>query len=375
MFGQLKEWVEDSHDYAREWKKRTGGKVVGYFCTYVPEEVMYAANILPVRILGGGKPESIADHHIFPMYCPFCRDCLAQGLKGKYDYLDGIVIAQSCLHIRQTYSSWKINIPVEFSHYLPMPSHVQSSRAVPYLAKEIQYFKQNLEKWLGREITEEAIKQAIEVYNLNRRLLRQIYETRKQEYPPLTGAEAMCMVLASQLVDKAEHNQVLSRILNNLNGRQGKPSPGVRLMLIGSENNDVDFVEMIESLNAIVVIDDHCTGSRYFWNESPADGDMYIRLAERYVRRPPCPSKDWPARTRSEHMKGLIKEYGVQGVIFIQQKFCDPHENDIPILKEALDELAIPNYMVEFDMSIPIGQFKIRLEAFIELFEQELPFS
>src|SRR4030042_6439590 len=97
MFNKFKEFDEKRHDYAKDWKKRTGGKVVGYICTYTPEEMLYAAGVLPVRILGGHHPQStgISEPHLFGMYCPFCRDCLAQGLHAKYDYLDGIDIWQS----------------------------------------------------------------------------------------------------------------------------------------------------------------------------------------------------------------------------------------------------------------------------------------
>ena len=115
------------------------------------------------------------------MFCPFCRDCLAQGLKGRFDYLDGIMIAQSCLHIRQTFTSWQKHIPIDYSYYLPMPHHVQSRRATPFMTKELEVFKDSLEKWLGKTIDERAIDGAIEVYNRNRQLLWRVYELRKPD--------------------------------------------------------------------------------------------------------------------------------------------------------------------------------------------------
>ena len=133
IFDQFKEIYTDRHEYAKAWKEKTGGKVLGYFCTYVPEEILYAANILPVRILGSHEPQDVTEPHIFAMFCPFCRDCLAQGLKGRYDYLDGIMIAQSCLHIRQAYTSWDLHIPTDYSYYLPPPMHVLSPRAIPFV--------------------------------------------------------------------------------------------------------------------------------------------------------------------------------------------------------------------------------------------------
>ena len=104
--------VKERHDYARAWKERTGGKVVGYFCSYVPEEVFYALGVLPVRILGSHEPQDLTERHIFGMFCPYSRDVLAQGLSGRYDYLDGLVFAHCCPHIRQSYESWRIHRPV-----------------------------------------------------------------------------------------------------------------------------------------------------------------------------------------------------------------------------------------------------------------------
>ena len=99
--------IGDRHGYAKQWKARNEGKVIGYFCTYVPEEIFYAAGVLPVRILGNHEPEDITGQHIYGSYCPHCRDCLAQGLEGRYDYLDGISMAQTCMQIRQAFDSWR----------------------------------------------------------------------------------------------------------------------------------------------------------------------------------------------------------------------------------------------------------------------------
>ncbi|MDP6347969.1 MAG: 2-hydroxyacyl-CoA dehydratase, partial [Dehalococcoidia bacterium] len=94
------EVINDRHDYARQWKERTGGKVIGYLCTYVPEELIYAAGMLPVRIMPSHQPQDVTEPHIFSMFCPYSRGCLAEGLTGNYDYLDGIVHAHGCYHIR-----------------------------------------------------------------------------------------------------------------------------------------------------------------------------------------------------------------------------------------------------------------------------------
>lgn len=373
MIEMFKEFYDARHEYAKNWKEKNNSQVIGYFCTYVPEEILYAGNILPVRILGSHEPQSLTEPHIFGMYCPFCRDCLAQGLKGKYDYLNGIMIAQSCLHIRQAFTSWQLHIPNEYSYYLPMPNNIQSKRALPYLTEEYKMFKNSIEKLIGRKITADDLKRGIQIMNENRRLMRQIYEMRKEKEPKISGLEAMYMVVSSQFVDKREHSLLLKEVLNDLPKREGKK--GERLMLIGSEDDDTEFLKMVEGLNAIVVNDEHCTGTRYFWNEVEINGsseDELLRaIAKRYIDRPPCPSKDWMERKRIGHILKLAKDWNVNGAILIQQKFCDPHELDIPAITENLKKHGIKSLFLEFDVTVPIGQFKTRVEAFLEMLREE----
>jgi benzoyl-CoA reductase subunit C len=281
------------------------------------------------------------------------------------------MIAQSCLHIRQAFTSWQKHVPVDFSHYLCMPHHVQSPRALPYLKGELVDFTRKLEEWTGRKIGTDDLDRAIEVYNENRRLMRQVYELRRQYDPPLTGLETMEMVISSQLTDKAEHNAELRRLLRELPGHANGRPGGVRLMILGSEDDDLAFLGMVESCGATFVTDDHCTGTRYFWNEVEPRPDRLEAIAARYIDRVPCPTKDWMDRRRIDHIVKLAKEYRVAGAIVIQQKFCDPHELDIPAIRKRLAEEGIRTLFLEFDVTVPLGQFKVRVEAFIEMFGEE----
>jgi len=370
MIDRFSDWVSHRHEYAKEWKKRVGGKVIGYFCTYTPEEILYAADLLPVRIFGAHEAEtSIVEPYIYGMYCPFCRDCLAQGLKGKYDYLDGIVIAQSCLHMRQAFWAWQKYIPHEFDHYLFMPHGIQNVGRYEFLHAELTRFKGALESWLGKSITGADLNRGIEICNENRHLMRQIWEFRKLDTPPITGLEAMDITMSSQITDKREHNKAMTQLLKELPERRLDRETGTRLMIIGSENDDREFTKMVEqemNLPATFVIEEHCIGSRYFWNNVAHEKDRLMAISKRYIDRPPCPNKDWPMRTRFSHILGLIEEYKVEAVILMQQKFCDPHELDKVPLERFFNERNIPNYFLEFDVTQPTGQFRTRVEAFLE---------
>ncbi|MFH1351424.1 MAG: 2-hydroxyacyl-CoA dehydratase [Pseudomonadota bacterium] len=362
----------DRHRYIEDWKKRNPDrKILGYMCTYMPEEILYAADVLPIRIMGSHEPQNVTEPHILGMFCPYCRDVLAQGLLGRYDYLDAIGVTHTCQHIFQSFESWVLHKKVK-DFFVPMPSVLQSPRALPYLAGQLKVFKDQVEEWTGRKITDDDLRRGMEVVDETRRLMREVYETRKADDPPISGLESMYMVVASQMSDKREFNKMLEETLKDeLPGRKAKEDPGIRLMMIGSENDDVEYIKMVENLSASIVVDDHCTGSRYFWNTTEGDGDPLTVIAERYIKRPRCPIKDLPARSRVPHLIDMAKNWNVAGIINIQQKFCDPHELDKVAIAKALFEAGFPSLYLEFDVTVPVGPFRIRTEAFLETLGSE----
>ena len=373
MIEQFKQWYDKRHVYAREWKERNGGKIVGFFCTYAPEEIFYAFDVLPVRVLGSHEPQDVTEPHIFGMFCPFCRDVLAQGLKGRYDYLDGIMIAQSCLHLRQAFTSWEIHKNPGWSYFLPMPNHVQSKRAIPFLKEEYKLLIEKLEELTGKKITDDDLRRGIKIMNRARQVMKDIYEFRKREAPPITGAESMYMTCAQFFTHATEFAEVAEKVLVELETRKLDRDPGKRIMLVGSENDDIEYINMIEhlgeqeSVGCTLVVEDHCTTTRYFWDlVDESIDDPLDAIATRYVNRTACPTKDWPQRTRLKRILGLAKDFNVDGAIIVQQKFCDPHETDIPFIRKFLEENDIPTYFLEFDVTVPAGPFAIRTEAFLE---------
>ena len=369
---QFEEILSKRHEYAKDWKKRTEGRVIGWLCSYAPVELIYAAGMLPVRILGTHEVQDVTDRYLFPTVCPFSRDALAQGLKGRYDYLDGITMSRTCSHVQGTFDNWRNYVPTHFVHYIWFPCHRESSSAIPCLREEFLDLKKAIEKFTGKTVADKDLDIAIELYNTNRKLMRQVYEFRKNDDPPITGAEAMEMVVASQLMDVAEHNKLLENLLKELPDRKLDREMGLRLMMIGSEMDDIVFVKMLEELGCTVIADEHCTGSRYFWDDVVPQEDRLVAIADRYVNRWPCPAVSSNFDDRGDRIMQHAKEWNVQGVLLYQQKFCDPHEFDIPTLQERFKELDIPVLVLEFDVTIPFGQFRTRIEAFLEMAELEV---
>ncbi|MDY7038707.1 MAG: 2-hydroxyacyl-CoA dehydratase family protein, partial [Thermodesulfobacteriota bacterium] len=180
----------------RAWKEQ-GRKVIGFLCSYVPEEIISAAGILPYRIRGTGCIKSIrGDEWMSNFSCSFARSCLEFAMNGTYDFLDGLVALDSCGQIHRLYDNWRLNSRLPFMRFLSVP-HKNTESAVLWYRDEIAGLKQGLEEFSGEEITREKLEKAINTYNETGNLLREVYELRKGSVPPITGYETLRLVLAA----------------------------------------------------------------------------------------------------------------------------------------------------------------------------------
>jgi benzoyl-CoA reductase/2-hydroxyglutaryl-CoA dehydratase subunit BcrC/BadD/HgdB len=172
--------------------KQEGKKVFGWLCTYVPEEIIHAAGALPVRITGYSEEQELDDGnaYLYINNCSFSRSCLQMGLKGEYDYLDGIIAGSTCDGARRLFDLWSHYIKTPFHHILTVPRKY-TERAHGLYYEQVSQFKKLLEQYLETEITDEALLQSIAVCNESRELLKRLYELRKLDRPPITGAETM----------------------------------------------------------------------------------------------------------------------------------------------------------------------------------------
>jgi len=371
VFDEFKSIVKSPHKFAIEWKERTGGKVLGYLCTNISEELAYAAGVLPVRLLGSNEPESVSKAHIFQAaFCSFCRDCFAQAINGKYDYIDGVMYGVCCMHARQVYQGWEKHMPVSFRYELHVPGNIQSPHAKKYLMSELEDCRNSLAEWTGKDIANEDIDRAIEIYNRNRRLMSDVYDLFKKEDPPVAASEVAEMAISGMLIDKETHNGLLEKALEEISQRGPAVKKGnTRIMLLGSVNNDIELFRLFESCGAHVVTDDYCTGNRYYRTEVIPGDDRIAALADRLINKTPCPLKDLPERRRLREYSRMISDFNVQGVIYSIQRMCDSHGLDYPEVEKFMNKKGIPMLKLELDYSVPIGQFRTRIEAFLEMIE------
>ncbi len=361
----FKEMVKNRHEYAKAWKQRTGGKVVGYYEPYMPEELVYAAGCLPVRILGEHEPDCLSEKWMYGACYPV-RDMLNMFLNGRYDYVDGLINVEGCQWMYHTFEATMRNKPELFYHYFFLPDYTDAPTSRDVTRSELEVFKGRLEQWLGTEITTEAIDHAIAVYNENRRLLRRIYELRRAYKTVILGSEAMSVVMACQVMDKAEINEILKAFLDELESREPY-GDRIRLMLVGSETHGVELEELIESLGANIVIDELDTGSSYFWNDVIEQKDRLLAIALRYLGRPHNPIKDNNWRRRPQHIFELSEDYMVDGVIIAKQIYCHLHGTDNYAVWKMLRERNIPYTYFERDNTLPEEETGLRIEAFLNM--------
>ena len=357
--------IKDRHEYARAWKERTGGRVVGYYETYMPEELIYAAGCLPVRILGEHEPDCLSERDMYGACYPV-RDMLNMFLRGRYDYVDGLVTVEGCQWMYHTFEATTRNKPELYQHYFFMPDYTDAPTSKDVVKSELEVFKKSLETWLGREISTEALDNAIEVYNENRRLLRRICELRRQYKTVILGSEFMSIVTASQVMDKAEVNAMLREFIPQLEAREPYPDR-IRLMLVGSETHDTALEEMVESLGANIVIDELDNGTSYYWNEVIPQQDRLMAIALRYLGRPHNPIKDNNWRRRPQRIFELTEDFFVDGVIIAKQIYCHLHGTDNYAVWKMLRERNIPYTYFERDNTLNEDEMYLRLESFLNV--------
>lgn len=361
----FKKLVAERHNYAQAWKKRTGGKVIGWFEPYFPEEIVYAAGVLPVRILAEHEPDVLSDKWIYGACYPV-KDMVNQLLLGRMDYIDGLVNVEGCQWMFNVYEVATNNNPNLFKHYLFLPDYTESKTSKDVLKSELLVFKSKVEEWTGNEINDEALDNAIDVYNKNRLLLRRICELRRADKPVILGSEFMDMMHADQVMDKAEMNIILEKFIDELEDREPNKDM-VRLMLIGSETWDSKLEALIESLGGNVVIDELDNGTSYFWDNIFPQKDRIMAIGLRYLGRPRQPIKESNWRRRPAHIAALSEDYHIDGAIIAKQIYCHPHGTDNYEVWKLLRERNIPFHYFERDSSIPIEETQMRMEAFLNM--------
>ncbi len=352
--------------------KNNGGMVFGWFCTYVPEEIIHAAGGLPIRIVGHSTETELEDGtaYFYVNNCSFSRSCLQLGLRHEYDFLDGIVGGSTCDGARRLFDLWRIYIQTPFHCIMTVPRKY-TDRAHDLYNSQVKHFKDLLEEFVDLPITDEALLKSIALFNESRELLRSLYDLRRLDSPPISGAEIMEILNASFRMPKELFNQHLQELLHELQQSDGgRPKP-LRIMLVGSVLTNPQFVKSIEDLGAIVVCDELCTSTRY-WSDLVVLGNglpPLQALSRRYLNNFPC-ARMYPSTERFDRIVALAKAFGVHGVISETIRYCVPYAHDLPLLADHLKQEGLPMLTLDVEHGTPgSGQIQTRVQAFFEMLE------
>ena len=365
------------NSYIEEWKK-DNKKVIGHYCTYIPEELLHAAGLLPYRIRATGNEDTdLGDIYMVRFTCSFVRMTLDLALKGGFDFLDGLFISNCCDHARRMYELFDMKVfsreqfkekPPRF--YTPVP-HVITEEGFDYYLNEVRNIKVEIEeKFNIGTISDEKLKKSIELYNENRELMREIHKLRILEDSKLTGTEALKISMANNSVPKEIANKELKRILGILKGREGTKSKRKRIMIAGSVVDNVDFIKVIESAGGDVISDFLCFGTRNFIDDVVTNSgkDPLEEIARRVYFRMSCPRMMDDHPRRLEFMKKQIKEANIEGILVQRINNCDLHGCENMLLEHEFKDLNVPIFNIDREnFQKDNTRLQTRIEAFIEM--------
>jgi len=351
--------------------KQQGKKIFGWLCTYVPEEIIHAAGAIPFRITGYDQEQELEDGnaYLYINNCSFSRSCFQMGFRHEYDYLDGIVAGSTCDGARRLYDLWVHYIKPPFHHILTVPRKY-TERAHKLYYEQVIHFKEHLEEFMGVKITEEALLKSVNLYNESRALLKELYELRKLDNPPVSGAETMEVLNASIHMPKEMFNVYLRKLIDELKASGIAHKSRARLMVTGSVMNNPEFIKSMEEIGGLVVTDELCTSTRYWSDPVVLDGRPLLEsISRRYLNNFPC-ARMVPSDGRFDRILELAGEYRVDGVVSQIIRYCVPYAHDLPLITAKLKKINVPTLSLDVEYGTSgSGQIRTRVQAFLEMLE------
>jgi benzoyl-CoA reductase subunit C len=373
---KAEQYYTDYGSRARELKG-AGRTVIGYLSALCPVEILTASGVVPLRLKGNvAEPVTKADAYMETMVCPFVRNTFDTVLKGKYSFLDGMVLSHQCDSIDRTFDVWSYDTGFRYWHFINYP-HVTDDPSIEFTNEILRLFIRSLEKFTGNSITDQAIAEAVRKHNENRKAMRDLYSLRKDDKPRISGAEMMKVQVAAMSLPVEESTELIRSVIEEVSRRPQKAEgKAARIMLVGDQIDDVAIVNAIEGADAYLVMDDLSIGSKMYWGDVDATTDPVQGITERYLRKLKFPTTFVAEgntyaenlEARFGHLRQYIKEFNVNGAILFIYKYCDPYGFEVPAMKSFIESVGTPVLYIEDEYSTSsLGRVKTRIEAFLEM--------
>lgn len=364
---ECRELLEDTaFPTVKRWRE-SGGKVIGHFQVYFPEEIVHAAGILPFKVRGAPIEAVQADSRFGSYLCSILKTSLELALSKRIEF-DMFVTHPICDAARNLGAVWGRNFSYP-CQILYLPQNANSPAAVTYLRNEYARLKRSVEAIAGRSVSDEDLRRSVNVYNRNRALLRGLYAIKRETPWLLPADEAYVLVAIGGLIPREEHNELLETVIPLITARTSKKQDKIRLVFEGGfcEQPPLDLIRAI-SRSCYVVDDDLLIGLRWILEDVPLEGDPLLNLASAYLEKSAYSPVQHDLRKPKEQMLlERIRSSRAEAAILTAAKMCEPGLEEQVAYLHALDKAGIPYFISEFEEKMTTFEhLEIQLETFVE---------
>ncbi len=353
-----------SLDSVRAWRDAAPGRrAIGHLPIAVPRELIHAAGMLPVGIVGGGdRLEIIRGDAYFQSYiCHIPRSTIELALSGRLDALDGMLFPSICDVIRNLSGMWRLLFPDRYVHYVDLPQNFDPKVGGRFWRHELDVLREDFSRLAGRPVSDDSLRASILVYNEHRRALRALYEARARQPWCYPAAEMYQVVRAGNLLPPEEHTAFVNEYTREAGldpDRHDQDRSRVVVVGMFCEQPPVGLLVTLERAGCWIVDDDLLLGLRWLTDEVSVTGDPLENLAQAFLSSHVRTASMYePEGKRGSWLVESVRRLEAEGVIFCAPSFCDPALLDQPMLVAALDRASIPH--TQFKYSEDTGQFAV----------------
>lgn len=340
---------------AQEWKSAVPGrKVIGYMPVYVPREIVHAAGMLPLGILGGGADmEVIHGDAFYQSYiCRIPRSTIEMAINGKLDFVDGMMFPSICDVIRNLSGIWKLLFKEKYVRYFDAPQNFREEVGGVFYANEMRELRDGLAKLGGREVTDDDIRRSIAVYNENRRWVNRVYDFRADFPWKAPSAEVYLLMRAGMVLPPEEHTALMGEYLAAAEAADRPMRDNCRVVLTGAfcEQPPLSLIKSLEMSGCYIVDDDLLLVSRWLLTDVPTEGDPIGNLSRAFLlHSAETAAKYEPDVARKGgYLIDSVRKRKADGVIFAAPSFCDPALLDKPMIISRIEPLGIPYIHIQY---------------------------